>query len=67
MLYNYSVGAFAERSIFMTAKEKLNLLQGAIAQLTELFRELNDELPKLEFVGAGAPANSEVKKMPIAR
>lgn len=51
----------------MTAKEKLNLLQGAIAQLTELFRELNDELPKLEFVGAGAPANSEVKKMPIAR
>lgn len=48
----------------MTTKEKLNLLQSAVAQLTELYRELADELPRLEFVGAPAPANSELKKMP---
>ena len=47
----------------MTTKEKLNLLQSVLTQLTELFRELNDELPRLEFVGAPAPANSELKKM----
>lgn len=47
----------------MTTKEKLNLLQGAIAQLMELYRELNAEIPELRFVGAGASANSELKKM----
>ena len=49
--------------LFMTTKEKLNLIQGAIAQLTELYRELNAEIPELKFVGAGASANSEVKKI----
>lgn len=51
----------------MTTREKLNLLQGAITQLMELYRGLNAEIPELKFVGADAPANSEVKKMPNAR
>ena len=46
----------------MNTKEKLNLLAAAISQLGLLYRELNGEIPKLDFVGAGASANSEVKK-----
>ena len=48
----------------MNTKEKLDLLAAAISQLGLLYRELNGDMPKLEFVGAGASANSEVKKMP---
>lgn len=51
----------------MTTKEKLNRLLAIIGELTEFYGELSGELPPLRFVGADAPANSEVKKMPIAR
>lgn len=60
----YAVGIFAERSkILMNTYEKLNKLGEIIGELTVLYRELSEELPKLEFVGAGAPADSELKKM----
>ena len=47
----------------MTTKEKLNRLLAIIGELTEFYGELSGELPPLRFVGADAPANSEVKKM----
>lgn len=51
----------------MTTKEKLNRLLAIIGELTEFYGELSGELPNLKFVGAGASANSEVKKMPAKR
>ncbi len=48
----------------MNTYEKLNRLDEIIAELSALYGELSNELPRLEFVGAGAPAISEVKKMP---
>lgn len=47
----------------MTTKEKLDRLLCIIGELTEFYGELSGELPKLEFVGASASANSEVKKI----
>ncbi len=51
----------------MTTKEKLNRLLAIIGELTEFYGELSGELPPLRFVGAGAPANSELKKMRTER
>jgi hypothetical protein len=48
----------------MNNYQKLNRLGEIIAELTVLYREFTEELPKLDFVDARAPANSEVKKMP---
>lgn len=47
----------------MTTKEKLDRLLAIIGELTEFYGELSGELPPLRFVGAGAAANSELKKM----
>lgn len=47
----------------MTLQEQLNRLLGIIGELTEFYSDLAEELPDLRFVGAGAPANSELKKM----
>ena len=46
----------------MTTKEQLNRLLAIIGELTSLYGELSGGLPDLRFVGAGASANSEVKK-----
>lgn len=46
----------------MTTKEKLDRLLAIIGELTEFYGELSGELPPLRFVGAGASANSELKK-----
>ena len=47
----------------MTTKEKLDRLLAIIGELTEFYGELSGELSPLRFVGAGASANSELKKM----
>lgn len=51
----------------MTTKEKLDRLLAIIGELTEFYGELSGELPPLRFVGAGASANSELKKMTAKR
>lgn len=51
----------------MTTKEKLDRLLAIIGELTEFYGELSSELPPLRFVGAGAAANSELKKMTAKR
>lgn len=48
----------------MNTYQQLKRLGEIIAELTALYGELSEELPRLEFVGAHAPANSELKKMP---
>lgn len=48
----------------MNTYQQLKRLGEIIVELTALYRELSEGLPKLEIVGAGAPADSEVKKMP---
>lgn len=45
--------------------EKLKRFGEIISELAELYGELSEELPQLHFVGAGASANSEVKKMAV--
>lgn len=47
----------------MNTYQQLKRLGEIIAELTALYGELSEELPRLEFVGAPAPANSELKKM----
>ena len=47
----------------MNTKEQLNRLLAIIGELTEFYGELSGELPPLRFVGAGASANSELKKI----
>lgn len=47
----------------MNTYEKLNKLGEIIAELTALYRDISEDLPKLDVVGAFAPTNSEVKKM----
>lgn len=48
---------------FMNTYQQLKRLGEIIAELTALYGELSEELPRLEFVGAHTPANSELKKM----
>ena len=47
----------------MNTYEKLNRLGEIIGELVGLYGELSQELPQLHFVGAGASAKSEVKKI----
>ena len=47
----------------MNTYQQLKRLGEIISELTALYGELSEELPKLEFVSSPAPANSEVKKM----
>lgn len=49
----------------MNTYEKLNRLGEIISELAALYGELSEELPQLHFVGAPAPANSEVKKIAV--
>lgn len=49
----------------MNTYEKLNRLGEIISELAELYGQLSDELPQLHFVGAPAPAKSEVKKIAV--
>ena len=48
----------------MNTYQQLKKLGVIIAELTALYGELSEELPKLKVVSAPAPADSEVKKMP---
>lgn len=48
----------------MNTYQQLKRLGEIIAELAALYAELSAQLPQLDFVGAPAPADSEVKKMP---
>lgn len=49
----------------MNLYEKLKRFGELISELAGLYGEMSDELPQLQFVGAGnASAKSEVKKIP---
>lgn len=48
----------------MNLYQQLKRLGEIISELAALYGELSAELPELRFVGAPAPADSEVKKMP---
>ena len=48
----------------MNTYQQLKKLGEIIAELTALYGELSEELPKLKVVSAPAPADSEVKKCP---
>ena len=47
----------------MNTYHYLKRLGDIIAELTSLYGELSEELPKLEFASAPPPAYSELKKM----
>lgn len=49
----------------MNTYEKLNRLGEIIVELSALYGELSQELPRLELVGANASANSELKKIAV--
>lgn len=49
----------------MSFYQKLKRFGELISELARLYGEMSDELPQLHFVGAPAPAKSEVKKIAV--
>lgn len=47
----------------MNLYEKVKRFGELISELAGLYGEMSDELPQLHFVGAPAPAKSELKKI----
>ncbi len=49
----------------MNTYDKIKRLGDIITELTELYGQLTEELPRLEFTSVYAPANSELKKIAV--